>query len=230
MTFMNLLGGSAGAGRTFFGKVLIEFLWSVGEEVNIVDCDGDRADLSRSYLSELEPNIYHFGPRNSDNFCRLDDLFLVENDWSVLVDLPNGQIKNICDWLTDSFQNQDDPIVYYWHLTRPTYKSLTELEPLIELLQTKGCLEVIYVRNLADPGWQLVENDRWLQYLAEHQVMSINFPSLLESDAGLIGQIPAPISTLLENQTLNATSHSRIRRFLDESFQQIGRIYPISPY
>jgi hypothetical protein len=231
MTFINCLGGSSGAGRTFFGKVLIEFLWSVEEEVNIVDCDADKADLSRSYLPQLQPNIYNFGPKNSDDFYRLDDLLLVENKWSIVVDLPNGQIKNICDWLEYSFQAVDELTIYFWYLTRPNYKSLAELESLIKLMHTKGYLEIIYVRNMVEPGWQLVENDRWFRYLAAQKVMSIDFPLLLESDAGVIAQMNAPISSLLDGSaSMQATSRSRIKRFLDESFQQIRSIYPIAPY
>lgn len=231
MIFINCLGGSSGAGRTFFAKVLIEFLWSIEQDVNIVDCDFSKSDLSRSYLSEMAPKIYSFGARNSEDFFKLDDLLLVDNDCPIILDLPSGQSKNICDWLEYSLEAVNQITIYYWHLTRPNYTSLVELESLVQRLHTKGVLEIIYVRNLAESGWDSIESEDWLDFLNHEKVMSIDFPALTEVDAGIISQANKSIFSLLDSNTgMQAISRSRIHRFLEESFQQIRKIYPISPY
>lgn len=217
-----------GVGKSFFLRVLVEYLLDKHQSFCVFDTDRNNPDVWRCYKNIIAVQLAIFSEATKYEDAA-NGIFNHALERTTLVNLPAQVYEPLKKWIFDNelLEIGADMGVrfHFWYVTDAGYDSLQLLKKSLQLYQDR--VDYTVVKNYGRANdFDALEGDSELQdLLAEYNALIISLPCFLGSSLrNAIDAQSLSFGEALENQEFGVIDKQRIRKFLRETYSEIDTI------
>lgn len=222
---LHFVGGrKGGVGKSFFARLLVEYLRSKGQKFTIAECDRVNPDVGRIY-KDLEEVILAYFSEDERKRSKADALFAAALKTVVVANLPAQVHQAMLTWFTDDalyeLAEREGVSFCHWYVSNGGYDSVQLFYKTVADLGE--WMPHVFVRNwgLCD-DWSHVDQDLKFQTLVEdYSIPVINLPKCSYLERNFIEAHQLPLSAAESHKELTVVSRQRIKHFLRQAFSEI---------
>lgn len=222
---LHFVGGrKGGVGKSFFARMLIEYLRSKGKKFTIAECDRVNPDVGRIYKDQ-EPIILAYFSEDERKRSKADALFAEALKGTVIANLPAQVHQAMLAWFTEDalyeLAEQEGVAFCHWYVSNGGYDSL---QLFYKTVRDLGIwMPHVFVRNfgLCD-DWRHVDEDPDFQAIVEdHSIQVIDLPKFSYLERNFVEANQLALSEAVSHKNLSVVSRQRIKHFLRQAFNEI---------
>jgi hypothetical protein len=224
---LHFVGGrKGGTGKSSFARAFAEYLFRLGQEFSLAECDRVNPDVARFYRN-LIPTLFAYFSEDERKRSKADALYAQVLQSIVIANLPAQVHEAMKAWFMEDalfeLAETDGVTFCHWYVSNGGYDSV---KLFIKTLQDLGeWMPHVFVKNwgLCD-DWTHVDNDtEFQQIIAAYTVPVINLPKLTYFERNFIEANQLTFLDAEAHKDLSAVSRQRIKNFLRQSFAEIER-------
>ena len=225
-------GEKGGVGKSFFCRVLIEYLQKNQIDFSLFDADRTNPDVGLIY----EPHIYNQIDNNQAVFFSesekkaylADAIFEKALSMPVVVNLPAQVYHLVSNWLSQNdllgLAKKSGISFYKWFLCTGGYDSLELFKKSLEDFGEDISHILIKNSGFSDSWSHLKDDENLSNYLEKYQVQQIELPKLSYRERNLIDAQKWTFTAASTSNELGLMARNRVRLFLDKANSQIDSL------
>lgn len=215
-------GEKGGAGKSLFSRTLIEYCYSAGLNMAIVDADTSNQDIAKIYK---DVDIAFFS--DDENLAqKADFIFEKAFEKSVIVNLPAQVYSNVTDWinknnLIDLGAENSITFVKWFVCTGSVDSAQFFLQSLKDL---GNQMTHVFVRNMGlCDDWSYIEKmPEFIAAQSDRDFIIMDFPKFPYWERNIIDRWGLTFSESLTHSEIKVVSKQRIKNFLKKAHEALA--------